>query len=118
MSHELRTPLNSAALGLKLLIDEFGSSEDPRDADHLDTASDVSKSVSAAVEILDGLLNFDKLESGIMELHKQEVKVIEFLRDCVKPFAPQAREKGTELHLIAGREPEETSGVYYIDVPE
>lgn len=101
--------MNSAVLGLKLLLGELALNGDSHDAEHLETVDDVSKSVTAAVDILDGLLCFDKLENGIMELRKQEVSVIDFLNDCVKPFAPQAREKRTELRLLFAKRNEEAS---------
>jgi signal transduction histidine kinase/CheY-like chemotaxis protein len=44
------------------------------------------------VEILNDLLCFDKLESGILELHKHEVPAVSFITDCVNMFASQARE--------------------------
>jgi signal transduction histidine kinase len=118
MSHELRTPLNSAILGLKLLLNEVQSSRGHRDAEHVDTVTDVSKSVMAAVDILDSLLCYDKLESGMLELRKQEIKLVEFLNDCISPFAPQARECGTALRLIRelakSDADNDKSGEYYL----
>jgi hypothetical protein len=62
------------------------------DDEILDTAQDVMKSVSAAVEILDGLLCHDKLESGIFRLNKTKVPLVPLLRDCFSSFIPHARQ--------------------------
>jgi signal transduction histidine kinase len=99
LSHELRTPLNSAALGLKLLINELSEHESFQDLQHYDTACDANDSVAAAVDILDRLLLFDTIHRGILQLKKQDVNVLDFLHDCVRPFVSQAREKGIEIHF-------------------
>ena len=60
-----------------------------------------------AVEILNDLLCFDKLESGILELHKHEVPVKSFIADCVNMFGSQAREAGVDISnnsLIKGEQ--------------
>ena len=57
-------------------------------------------SCTAAVDILNDLLCYEKLESGILELHKEEFNVGEYLRDRVNMFCAQARECGVTLTLI------------------
>ena len=92
ISHELRTPLNTAFLGLKLLTNELKISNSPRDVDRYDTLCDVNMSCMAAVDILNDLLCHEKLESGILELHKEHITVVPFLNDCISMFSVQARE--------------------------
>ena len=75
---------------------------DPEDADRLDTVSDVTAACKTAVDILDDLLCFDMLESGILELHKQEIAVLPFLYDNIKLFSTQAKGIGVELTVTAG----------------
>ena len=62
ISHELRTPLNTAFLGLKLLVDDFKDSDNEVDMDRYDTIDAINKSVLHAVEILNGILTFDRIE--------------------------------------------------------
>jgi signal transduction histidine kinase len=100
ISHELRTPLNAAFLGLKLLTDDMAISEDPKDAERYDTLRDVNLSCNAALDILNDLLCFDKLESGILELHKQDKEVLPFVADCLAMFAAQARESKIKMNVI------------------
>jgi signal transduction histidine kinase len=92
ISHELRTPLNTTFLGMRLLSKDFNLSDDPRDRVRFETLTDMSLSCTAALDILNDLLCFEKLESGILDLHKQEVQVMPFLQDCVNMFAVQAKE--------------------------
>jgi signal transduction histidine kinase/CheY-like chemotaxis protein len=66
-------------------------------SEHRETLLDVQTACRIAVEILNDLLCFDKLESGILELHKHEVPVNSFISDCVNMFGSQAREAGVTL---------------------
>ena len=45
------------------------------------------------------LLSFEKMESGILELHRQDVPALQFISDSILLFKPQAREKGVALTL-------------------
>ena len=102
ISHELRTPLNTAFLGLKLLTGEMKASKDTRDIERYDTLCDVNISCMAAVDILNDLLCYDKLDSGILELHKENVNVVPFLNDSVSMFFAQAREGGVTINVETG----------------
>ena len=77
-------------------------SEEVKDLDHYETLMDVRSACGTAVEILNDLLCFDKLESGILELHKHQVPAISFVTDCVNMFAAQAREGGVKINCAVG----------------
>ena len=100
ISHELRTPLNTAFLGLKLLSKDLKASRSPRDKERYDTLCDVNMSCTAAVDILNNLLCYEKLESGILELHKENIAVGPFLQECLTMFSVQARECGVALTMV------------------
>jgi two-component system, sensor histidine kinase len=100
ISHELRTPLNTAFLGLKLLSSDLKASKNPQDTERYNTLRDVNMSCTAAVDILNDLLCYEKLESGILELHKENIAVDAFLRDCVTMFSAQARECGVTIVTV------------------
>ena len=100
ISHELRTPLNTAFLGLKLLTDELKTSSNPIDEARCETLCDVNLSCKAALDILNDLLCFDKLESGILDLHKQELYILPFIFNCVAMFKVQAREIGVNMVVV------------------
>ena len=82
------------------------ASRDPKDKERYDTLCDVNLSCAAAVDILNDLLCYEKLESGILDLHRESVLVLSFLGDCVSMFSAQARECDVSLSLIS-TEPEE-----------
>lgn len=102
ISHELRTPLNTAFLGLKLLTSDLKLSSNVLDIERYDTLCDVNASCTAAVDILNDLLCYEKLDSGILELHKENISVLEFLKDRVGMFSLQARECGVTLKMNIG----------------
>jgi signal transduction histidine kinase len=89
--------------GLKLVCDALEASTDDKDLDHCETLLDVQSACRIAVEILNDLLCFDKLESGILEVHKHEVPVIPFIADCVNMFASQAREAGVTIKNVTSQ---------------
>jgi signal transduction histidine kinase len=65
-----------------------------------DILCDANSACRTALDILNDLLCFDKLESGILVLHKHEVPVMSFIFDCVAMFSSQARECDVNLSLI------------------
>ena len=75
-------------------------SNDSRDVERYDTLRDVNLSCKAALDILNDLLCFDKLESGILELHKQDTNIVPFITDCIAMFAAQARENDIKVTFI------------------
>jgi two-component system, sensor histidine kinase len=100
ISHELRTPLNTAFLGLRLLSNELKESKDPKDIERYETLRDVNLSCTAAVDILNDLLCYEKLQRGMLDLHKEHVTVDLLLRDCISMFSVQARDCGVDINLI------------------
>jgi signal transduction histidine kinase len=76
------------------------TSIDDNESDHRDTLLCIKSACRTAVEILNDLLCFDKLESGILVVHKHDVSVIPFIADCVDMFASQAREAGVTIKNI------------------
>ena len=92
--------------GIKLISDDLqgNNGTDNRNADHYEILSEVKAACRTAVQILDDLLCFDKLESGILEIHKHEVPVISFITDCVSMFTSQAKEAGVTMSLIFSQE--------------
>lgn len=99
ISHELRTPLNTAFLGLKLLTNELKASNETKDVEHYETLCDVNMSCTAAVSILNDLLCYEKLENGLMELHKELVGIENFLNNSLSLFSSQALECGVSITL-------------------
>jgi signal transduction histidine kinase len=99
MSHELLTPLNSAVLGVKLIINMLMDSDDPTDQEVFDNATDVTKALAHAVQLVDSLTLYDKIESGIMVLQKENVNLFELLEETVLPFVIKARNNGVDVSV-------------------
>ena len=76
------------------------ASKDPKDVERYDTLLDVNMSCTAAVDILNDLLCYEKLDSGILILHKEDVIILPFLNDCVSMFSVQARECGITMTAL------------------
>ena len=113
ISHEIRTPLSATLMGLRLILDDFKQSR-PRpgsvDADRLDTLTDINSSCVAALDILNDLLCFNKLEAGLLEVHKEEVCPGTFVKDSVAMFNVQARDCGVILSVVLNRPPDNEGG--------
>ena len=101
ISHELRTPMNAACLGLNLLVEGLKSIDNivNLNIEHLDTATDVQRAVRVALEILNDLLCFEKMESGILELHPTNVNVMDFIVENISMFSAQAKEQAVEINM-------------------
>eukprot|EP01041_Mallomonas_annulata_P012896 gene12896-27201_t len=52
----------------------------------IETIDDIKESCEIAVEILNDLLNYEKLEAGIMILEIEEIKAYKLLKAAIKPF--------------------------------
>lgn len=101
-STPLLSPLLFIFKGLKILSDDLERSNDEADKDRYDILSDVKSACRTSIEILNDLLCFDKLESGMLELNKHDVKILSFLTDSVNMFTSQAKELGVSLSIMLG----------------
>ena len=108
ISHEVRTPLSATLMGLRLMLDDFKKSH-PRpgsiDADRLDTLQDINSSCVSALDILNDLLCFNKLEAGLLELNKEVVCPGVFVKESVAMFNVQARDCGVLLSVVLNKPP-------------
>jgi signal transduction histidine kinase len=68
-----------------------------KELDTHETICDVNSSCKTALDILNDLLCFDELESGILEVNKHEVPVLPFIFDCVSMFSSQAKACGVNI---------------------
>ena len=91
VSHELRTPLNGV-LGMTELLLGSGLSAEQRDF-----ARDSRRSAKALLALVNELLDFSKLESGTVELHRTGLDPRTPAEDTVGVLAGAAQRKGLEL---------------------
>ena len=92
VSHEIRTPLNSAFLGLQFLLENITSIVDQNNQSFnstIDILDEIKHSVDIAVNILDDLLIYEKLEGNIMELHSKNLRIRQLVLDSIRPSTLQ-----------------------------
>ena len=92
MSHELRTPLN-AILGLTQVLQTSQNLYSQEKSD-LDT---VYQSGVYLLSLIDDILDISKIESGKMELHPQNVNLLQFLNDIGDIVQVQANQKNIDF---------------------
>src|SRR5690348_1775049 len=94
VSHEIRTPLNTTVMGLELSKQELHpDKKDKRDESYLlDLLSDLNCACNVAVEILNELLLYEKIDGGLVSLETSEQSAWDFVVDVLKVFRIQVRE--------------------------
>ncbi len=93
LSHEIRTPLNAIS-GYAQLLERSHSTPSEnavrvirRSADHL-------------ANLIDGLLDISKIESGMLKLNRDKVNLLDFLNQLVDMFKLQAAASNIEFRFI------------------
>ena len=94
MSHELRTPLN--AIGGYAELIELGVHGPVTDEQRTALAR-VQRSQRHLLGLINGVLNYSRIEAGAMEYDVADVAIDEVLSICEAFVAPQAREKRVTL---------------------
>ena len=93
ISHEVRTPLNTVCLGLELLSDELNerSNFDPSAAGYRDCVDEVREAAGIAVEILNDLLQYDKMQDNALQMVKVKHPAIDIVTEVFNTFKIQVR---------------------------
>ncbi len=95
MSHEIRTPMNGI-MGMTEIALREGQNHERM----LDCLQKIRKSSQYLLEIVNGILDMSKIESGKMSLNIQEFDIEEMLEDVRFLIQPQAKEKHVELEFV------------------
>ncbi|MCW8830793.1 MAG: ATP-binding protein, partial [Gammaproteobacteria bacterium] len=91
MSHELRTPLGGI-LGFSELLEKTSLESQQRDYSDI-----IKKSAHNLLNIIDGVLDLSKIESGKLEINSSEFNVIDIIEEVIDLLTPIAYEKNLEL---------------------
>ena len=118
ISHEVRTPLNAVHLGLEALTTELRTSHDLLRASPLHTnaekilssfdatllswlelSSEMMANSSAAEDVLDDLLNYDKIEMGTLRLEFSAVPIVDVVQTATAVLQNNVKVKNISLTL-------------------
>jgi signal transduction histidine kinase len=86
ISHEIRTPLNTVFMGIQLARKQLAQNN-PADASNV--LRYVEESCVTAVDILNDILLYDKIEDGRMELDKTVVTAHKLVKSVIDLFTVQ-----------------------------
>ena len=93
MSHEIRTPMN-AILGMADLLNDT-----PLTAEQHKYLSIMINNGGALLELVDDILDFDRVETGNLRLEAASFDLPELLERVAETFAIRAHQKGLEFSL-------------------
>ena len=91
-SHEVRTPLNSVYVGVTIMLNELNrlvQQEQGNNQGLLETAVDAQQSCQFTVDILNGMILYDRLLSGLVTLEKCMFDPWKLVCDATNPFRIQ-----------------------------
>jgi len=116
VSHEVRTPLNAVLMGLNIIEAEMEADEDRGDGrytDRLLLLREVQNSTESAVDVLNDVLLYDKIESSL-KLEVSMVHVWHVVERTLSEFKRPAQRQG--VHLRTTFETSTTDGDCPYDV--
>ncbi len=94
VSHELRTPLTSIIGYSEMLAEGIAGDMNDEQKEFVTTIHDKGEQL---LELIMGLLDLSKLESGTMSLNRREIEIEPLLEDVASTLQPTARKKGVNL---------------------
>lgn len=97
VSHELRTPLTSI-IGYSEMLSEGIAG--PLADEQKEFVQTIHNKGEQLLDLIKGLLDLSKLESGTMSLRRKNTRVEPVVRDVVGTVTPAALKKGVELKVV------------------
>ncbi len=94
MSHELRTPLNSIIGFSKVLLNRFDGELTERQETYIRS---VHNSGAHLLQLINGILDFSRIEAGKLEMISEELDLHELIDECIESSMPLAR--GQQMKL-------------------
>jgi signal transduction histidine kinase len=94
MSHELRTPLNSIIGFSKVLLNRFDGELTERQETYIRS---VHNSGAHLLQLINGILDFSRIEAGKLEMMSEELDLHELIDECIESSTPLARGKQMKI---------------------
>lgn len=94
ITHEIRTPLHAVIAAARILYDS--GKNDSKDIQPIETLRFASENL---LGLINNVLDFNRIEAGKIELEQKAFSLRELLNGMHLLFAPQAKEKGLNLHF-------------------
>jgi two-component system, NarL family, sensor histidine kinase BarA len=94
VSHELRTPLTSIIGYSEMLAEGIAG---PMSPDQVDFVRTIHEKGEQLLELITGLLDLSKLESGTLAIKRRQVDVGALIEDVADTLAPTAHKRGVGL---------------------
>ncbi|HEY1537405.1 MAG TPA: ATP-binding protein [Polyangiaceae bacterium] len=94
VSHELRTPLTSIIGYSEMLVEGLAGEMTAEQREFVQTIRDKGEQL---LQLIKGLLDLSKLESGTMSLRKSQTDILTVLRDVAQTMTPTARKKEVDI---------------------
>lgn len=102
MSHEIRTPLN-AVIGFSECIKSAPTLEDAQE-----DANEIVKASNTLLELVNGIIDFSKIEDGNLEVQEVSYKPREVFSSLAKLVTPKMNEKKLSFSLFISKNVPET----------
>lgn len=96
VSHELRTPLHSIKEGISIVLEQLLGDINEEQRDALTTSK---RSVDRLVRLVNSVLDFQKIESGVVEFRREKNDLNQVIREVKKTMDPLAQGKGLRLNI-------------------
>jgi signal transduction histidine kinase len=96
VSHELTTPLQSMRLNLEALA-RTPEVSSPVQAERI---ARIGRASSRLTELIESLLEFVRLESGRLQVHREDVSLRDIAAGVLEDLGAHARQKALELRLV------------------
>jgi signal transduction histidine kinase len=96
VSHELRTPLTAIKEGIALVLDEMIGDINEEQKELLAIAK---KNVDRLARLIGNVLDFQKLEAGMMEMNIKPNNINKIAEDVYATMLPTAKEIGLDMQL-------------------
>ncbi len=102
-SHELKTPLTSMLLQLNLTLNKIRHAPLAKFSvsDLMKTLENAEKQIEKLSKMISDLLNVSLITTGRLSLDKEKINLAETVRDALKNFEAEIKEKGYKVALEA-----------------